>query len=198
MIHWLYSLVPQHGAPVIFLAALLSCFGLPIPTSALMIAAGAFVAAGDLAMAPVAVAALVGAILGDQAGYWTGRVGGQGLWDRLKAKPKMSAMMDRAETELHHRATIAVIASRWPFSALGPWINLVSGSTKVGWKRFSVAVFIGDLVWVGVYLGLGYVFAARAKDMGATMGTLVGALTAALVAAMLGRALWRRHRHGIS
>lgn len=194
MIDWLYGLVPQHGATVLFLAAVLSCFGLPIPTSALMIAAGAFVASGDLHALPVVVAAFVGAILGDQAGYWTGRLGGQRVWDRLKRQPKAGEMLSRAEDELHRHATVAVLASRWPLSALGPWVNLVSGSTEVDWRRFSIAVALGDAVWIAVYLGLGYFFAARAKDMGATMGTAVGALTAALVAAYVARVLWRRHR----
>ncbi|MCA3544480.1 MAG: DedA family protein, partial [Rhodobacter sp.] len=44
MIAELYALIPRHGASVLFLAALLSCAGVPIPTSALMLAAGAFIA----------------------------------------------------------------------------------------------------------------------------------------------------------
>ena len=76
MIAELYTLIPRHGASVLFLAALLSCAGVPIPTSALMLAAGAFVASGDMQFLPVALTTLAGAILGDQIGYGAGRAGG--------------------------------------------------------------------------------------------------------------------------
>lgn len=71
----LLALVPEHGALVLFIATFLSCLAVPIPSSLLMLAAGAFVASGDLAALPVAVAALSGAILGDQVGYGIGHSG---------------------------------------------------------------------------------------------------------------------------
>ncbi|MBD3765178.1 MAG: hypothetical protein IE927_10725 [Rhodobacterales bacterium] len=61
----LFALVPVWGAPAIGLITFLSCLALPVPASLAMLAGGAFVAAGDLALAPVARAALAGAVLGE-------------------------------------------------------------------------------------------------------------------------------------
>jgi membrane protein DedA with SNARE-associated domain len=87
----LLALVPEHGVPVLFVATFLSCLAVPIPSSLLMLAAGAFVASGDLAALPVAAAALGGAVLGDQLGYGIGHSGGISLWIRLLAGRKLPA-----------------------------------------------------------------------------------------------------------
>ena len=194
MIAELYALIPRHGTSVLFLAALLSCAGIPIPTSALMLAAGAFIAAGDMHFLPVALITLLGAILGDQIGYGAGRVGGQPLWERFRAKPKFTPLMDRARAELDRRAVAAVVISRFPLSALGPWINLASGATRIAWPRFTLGVLVGDAVWILAYLGTGAFFAHKVKDLGATMTSGVIALTALAAAIWLGRQLWMRRR----
>jgi membrane protein DedA with SNARE-associated domain len=103
--------------------------------------------------------------------------------------------MDRAQAELSRRALVAVIAGRFPLSALGPWINLAAGATRVDWGRFSLGVALGDTVWVGVYLVGGYFFADRVKAMGTTMTSVLIALALLTVAGFLGRRLWVR-RYG--
>jgi membrane protein DedA with SNARE-associated domain len=159
-----------------------------------MLAAGAFVASGDMHVLPVALATLAGAILGDQIGYGAGRVGGQPLWDRFRARPKFTALMDRARAELDRRAVSAVILSRFPLSALGPWINLASGATRIAWHRFTLGVLLGDTVWVATYLGTGAFFAHKVKSLGTTMSSATIALTALVAAIWLGRQLWLRRQ----
>ncbi len=190
----LLALVPEHGALVLFAATFLSCLAVPIPSSLLMLAAGAFVASGDLAALPVVGAALSGALLGDQAGYGIGRSGGIRLWSKLLAGRKTGPSARRAALELHRRGGMTVYFSRWLFSALGPWVNLAAGATRLGWRRFSLASLLGETTWVGLYIGLGVVFGTRLQETGAAAGSVIGALAAGLVAVLLGRALWRRRR----
>jgi membrane protein DedA with SNARE-associated domain len=191
MIETLYALVPQHGALVLFVATFLSCLAVPIPTSLLMLAAGAFVASGDLAMLPLAGAALGGAVLGDQAGFGLGNIGGIRLWERLRAGARSGPLAERAARELHRRAVLTVYLSRWLFSALGPWVNFAAGATRMAWRRFSVASLLGETTWVGLYLGLGYAFGTRLDEAGDAAGSIILALGTGAVAVLLGRALWR-------
>jgi membrane protein DedA with SNARE-associated domain len=194
LIHEAYALIPRHGPSVLFVAALLSCAGAPIPTSAMMMAAGAFIAAGDMGLWETAALTLLGALIGDQIGYVAGRYGGEPLWARFRRNPKLAPTMDRAQAELGRRAFVAVLLSRFPLSALGPWINLAAGATGVDWRRFSAGVAVGDAVWVGIYLVGGYFFADRVKAMGVTMTSALLALALLAVAGLLGRRLWvRRH-----
>jgi membrane-associated protein len=193
MIAELYAMIPRHGASVLFLAALMGCAGAPIPTSALMLAAGAFVASGDMHFLPVFLAALLGAVLGDQIGYAAGRFGGQPLWARLHAKPSFAPLMDRARDHLTHRAVMAVVISRFPLSALGPAVNLAAGATGITWLRFSAGVLVGDLIWILIYLGGGSFFADKVRQMGSTMTSVVLSLSALALAVWLGRHILR-HR----
>ena len=194
LIHEAYAAIPRHGSVVMFLAALLSCAGAPIPTSAMMLASGALIAAGDMALATVFAATLVGAMIGDQIGYFLGRTGGQPLWDKFHARPKLAPTMDRARAELDRRAVIAVIISRFPLSALGPWINIAAGATQIAWNRFSLGVLLGDAIWIMTYLGAGAFFASHVKDVGATMTSLMGALAAFAAVWLIARFIWGRYR----
>jgi membrane-associated protein len=187
----LYAMVPVHGALVLFLATFLSCLAVPFPSSLLLLAAGAFIASGDLAALPVAGAALAGAVLGDQVGYGAGRLGGVRLWSRLRRNRRSGPLAQRAAKALHRRGMLTVYFSRWLVSALGPWVNFAAGATRLGWRGFSLASLLGEVTWVGLYMTLGFVFAARLDEAGATAGSVIGALGAGAVALVLGRTLWR-------
>ncbi|MCF1710079.1 DedA family protein [Tabrizicola sp. J26] len=191
MIDSLYGLVPTHGPGVLFLATFLSCLALPIPSSLLMMAAGAFVASGDLAALSVLSAALAGALIGDQTGYGAGRLGGAMLWRRLANSPTSGPMLRKAADALDRRATATVYFSRWLVSALGPYVNFAAGATQVNWRRFSLASLLGESTWVLLYVGLGYVFAAQLDQMGETVIPAIGFLGAGMVTLLLGRAIWQ-------
>ncbi len=194
MTDWAYGAVPQYGVALLFVITLLSCLALPVPASLVMLAAGAFVAAGDLQALPVLGAALAGAVLGDQLGYAAGRWGGTPLWDRLEARPATARLMARAREGLHRRTATSVYLSRWAFSALGPWVNLAAGATGIDWRLFSLAGVLGEATWVALYVGLGFFFAANIRAAGETMVSVIGALGAGVVALLLGRMLWRARR----
>lgn len=188
------ALVPVWGGWLIMTVTFLSCLAFPLPASLVMLAGGAFTASGDLSLAVVAGAALVGAVAGDQTGYGLARAGGGPLWDRIAARPGAGALMTRAVSDLAKRDLIAVFLSRWLFSALGPYVNLAAGMTRLDWLRFTAAGVAGEAVWVTVYVGLGRAFAAQIDEIGAAMANVAGGLGAAAVALVLGRMLWRAAR----
>ena len=185
----LLALVPVYGAGLLFVITFLSCLALPVPSSLAMLAGGAFAAVGDLSLAAIAGAALVGALLGDQTGYAIGVRGG-GVLARMTRRKRAGAMVARAQAELTRRAWSAVFFSRWLVSPLGPWVNLAAGATRLNWARFSSASVAGESVWVVTYVGLGWGFAAQIDQIGAIMGSLSGAVAAAAAAALGLRALW--------
>jgi membrane protein DedA with SNARE-associated domain len=192
VIETFYSLVPQYGGWVLFVVTFLSCLAVPFPASLVMLAAGAFVASGDLSGVAVVAGALGGAVLGDQVGYLAGRVGGRWLMTRLARRPAAAAWLARAEARMDARAGRTVFLSRWLASALGPYVNIAAGASGVAWQRFTVAAVLGEAVWVALYVGLGILFSSRIEAIGATLPSVLAAVAAAAVALMLGRALWQR------
>lgn len=194
MTDFLYALVADWGTVALALVTFLSCLAIPVPSSMMMLAAGAFVASGDLDLIPVAAAALAGAILGDQVGYQIGRLalGASEAW--LMKSPLRAAVLIRARLSLEQRGGSAVFLSRWLFSALGPSVNLLAGGVRMSWLTFTVMGIAGEMVWVIVYVGMGYTAGSQLAQVGELLGNLTGLATSLLVTVGLGVALWRRRR----
>ncbi len=188
MTEYLLSLVSDYGAWALGLVTFLSCLALPVPASLAMLAAGGFIAAGELSMPTACLAAFGGACLGDQVGYFAGRrFGAEGL-DRLSSRPKRGALLRRAASDLDRKAMSIVYFSRWLVSPLGPYVNVVAGATRVSWKRFTLGDIAGEATWVTIYVGLGFLFAENIGALSDILGNLTGLLAAIAVAA--GAAGW--------
>lgn len=191
MTAWLLGLVPVWGIWLVMGATFASCLALPVPSSVVMLAAGGFAASGDLTLASVVMAALAGAVAGDQVGYLLARRGGAALEERIATDPGRAALVARATDFARRRGTIAVFLSRWLFSPLGPWVNLAAGASGMGWIAFTVAGIAGEAVWVGLYVGIGHGFAGNLAMASDAVGNLMGFVFAAALASGLGWLLWR-------
>lgn len=190
MTEWLLALVPQYGNWLIAITVFLGCLALPAPASILLIAAGGFVAAGDLSLAVTALVALGSAAAGDQVVYFAGRWRGQRVIRWLGAR---AAPVTKASALLERRGGFAVFLSRWLIPALGPYVNLAAGGSGLGWPQFTLWGLAGEAIWVALYVGLGYAFMgnlAAASDMALNV---IGVLGATVAAIALGTWLVRRH-----
>jgi membrane-associated protein len=193
MTDWLLALVPTYGPWLLFVATFLSCVALPIPASVLMLAAGGFVAAGDLGLASSAGAAWAGAVAGDQAGYGVGRFGvGRFRFGRpVQTGSAASGPFARATDMLARRGGLAVFFSRWLVSALGPYVNLAGGAAGLPCARFTFWSIAGEGVWVGLYVGLGATFAGNLEAASQQAVSILGFLAAGAVAIGLGAWLFK-------
>lgn len=195
MTETLLALVADYGVWALALTTFLSCLALPVPASLAMLAAGGFVASGDLGGPAVAAGAFAGAVLGDQTGYAAGRFG-SGFLERLSAHPGRGAMLRSAADDLRRKGTPLVFFSRWLVSPLGPYVNLVAGATGLNWRRFALADVAGEAVWVALYVGLGFLFAGNVAALADILGNLSGLLAALAVVAAAGLWLVRAARSG--
>lgn len=194
MTDWLLALLPVWGPWAVGLATFLSCLALPIPSSVLMLAAGGFAAAGDLDLAGLGLAALVGAMLGDQLGFALGRRGGAPLLARLQGASRSAGTVQRARDLMQRRGGVAVFLTRWLFSPLGPYVNVISGATGQGWLGFTLWAALGEAVWCGAYLAAGHSFAGNLAAASEFLGAILGLLASGAVAAGLGWLLWHLAR----
>lgn len=190
MTDWLLALVPQYGLWLLAATTFFSCLALPFPASIMMLTAGGFVAAGDLALLPTFAAAAGGGVAGDQLGFWAGRKVGAPLLDRVRRDPAREKLLKKAVVMLEAKGIVAVFLTRWLFSPLGPWVNLVTGSTGYGWHRFTAAGVAGEAVWSGLYVGMGYGFAGNITAASDMLGSVLGILAGGAAVVILG--LWLR------
>jgi membrane-associated protein len=174
MTDWLLALVPQYGLWLLAATTFFSCLALPFPASILMLTAGGFAAAGDLVLWQAFSAAAAGGIAGDQLGYWAGRRFGGTFLARLRVDPARDKLLARADAFIERKGVMAVFFSRWLVSPLGPWVNLIAGSTAYAWPRFAVAGVAGESVWAGLYVGTGYAFAGNVEAASQMLGSVLG------------------------
>ncbi|MDG1459299.1 MAG: DedA family protein [Pseudoprimorskyibacter sp.] len=169
-----FNLLSNYGVFVLFVSTLLSCLFVPIPSSLVMIAAGAFVASGDLALWSVLGAAYLGALIGDQVVYRVGRANGDWAITRLSRKPSRARMLARSQTILDRHGGIAVFLSTWAFAQISSCVNIIAGIAQLSPWRFFLWDAAGEVIWVGMYVGLGYIFSGQLETVITRVGQTSG------------------------
>lgn len=180
------GLAADYGVPLLFVVTFLSCLALPVPSSLLMLASGGFAASGDLSLPMVAAAAYSGAVIGDNLGYWIARILSDNIEHWIVANPKRAALRRKSEDFMNKWGGSSVFFSRWLVAPLGPHVNYVSGLSRFNWPQFALWGAAGEVVWVGLYVGLGYSFADNITAISSLLGNLSGFLAAGVVAIGLG------------
>ena len=196
MTDWFLGLVPVHGLWLIALVTFASCLALPMPASVVMMAAGGFAASGDLVLWQVVTAAILGAVAGDQLGFGIGRIGGASLVERLSLGARAPLIL-RAQGMMEARGSLAVFLSRWLFSPLGPYVNLLSGALRQRWTPFTSWGVSGEVVWCSVYVVIGWYFAGNLSAASDLLGSILGLVATGAAVLVLGAwllALARRER----
>lgn len=157
MSDFLLTLIINYGAPGFAILLFLGALGVPVGASVLVIAAGAFSQQGILSWYLAAILGLVGAIFGDALGFGIGfyardwvdhRFGRSGAWRSAKKS-------------FESRAGLAIYLTRFLITALAIPTNLIAGGSGIRFRRFMVYDSFGELTWIVLYGGLGYVFGSQ-------------------------------------
>jgi len=157
MSEFLLTQVINFGAPLVGLILLLGALGLPIGASVVLIAAGAFSQQGILSWPGTALIGLVGALIGDTLSF------GMGYYakDSVQRRFGKSAAWRGARASFQERAGLAVFLTRWLITALAIPTNLIAGGSGYKYSQFIAYDVAGEILWIGLYGGLGYLFGSQ-------------------------------------
>ena len=183
---YLLSTLGVYGLPVLFVALLIGAIGLPLPGSLLLLAAGSFISLGEMNFWHALLLSAAGAILGDNIGYALGRWGGHRLTKRLSRFVGGERHLKQAADWLKRWQGMGIFLSRWLLTPLGPVVNITAGLTGYPWPRFLFYDFIGEVLWVVLYLMLGRFFSDRVQEMSDLLGDFIWTIIGLLFVAMLG------------
>ena len=175
-----------YGLPVLFGVILVCSVGIPFPISLMLVAAGSFVEQGEMKLWQVIAAASLAAVLGDQIGYGLSRWGGRGLVDRLGRRLGAQNKIKEAEALTKRWSGAGIFFSRWLITALGPWVNIASGIASYPWRRFLLWDVLGEVLWVTLYVGIGYAFSNRVQYLVEILGSLSWVIVGLILAVILG------------
>jgi membrane protein DedA with SNARE-associated domain len=180
-----------YGLPVLFGVILICSVGIPFPISLMLVAAGSFVEQGEMKLWQVIAVASVAAVLGDQIAYGLSRWGGRRLINRISRKIGAEANIKQAEALTKQWSGAGIFLSRWLVTAFGPWVNVASGIAAYPWRRFLLWDVLGEVLWVILYVGIGYAFSNRVQTIAEILSNLSWVIVGLIVTVILGWKLMR-------
>jgi membrane protein DedA with SNARE-associated domain len=198
MNHLLASLA-HHGYVLVFVVVLAEAIGLPAPAALALMAGGAAAAAGTLSPAAVLAIALVAMMLGDSLLFLLGGYMGWallGVLCQVSANPE-SCILRSAESFYKRGKTTLIFAKFIPgVNSMAPPL---AGSMKMRPLQFLRLDFAGALLYVGAYIGVGFLFhdflAVITRGLHAASHIMTELLAAAVVGYVVYKIwLFRKHK----
>lgn len=165
--------------------------GIPLPGETILVLATIASAHGSLHPLGIFVAAVTGAVVGDNAGYWVGREVGPALLRRLgRLWGWNEAKVAAAQAEFCRRGPYAVFFGRF-VALLRTLAGPMAGVSHMHWRTFFLCNLGGAILWVAVIESLSYAFGAAIVEHLHHAGVLLAVLVAIALAIV-----WWRHRGG--
>jgi membrane protein DedA with SNARE-associated domain len=171
--------------------------GIPFPGETALITAAIFASQGDLNIAAVIVVAAAAAIVGDNIGYWLGRVGGRRVlvWFRpIRRYSEPGIEWSEAFFERHGGKTVFIGRFVAVLRVTAAWM---AGISRMPWWRFFAWNAAGGICWaIAVGLVAYYVGHAAADAIGQYgLYGAAGVLTL-VVLGVVGMHFWRKRMIG--
>lgn len=189
------------GYPAVTFFVMIESIGIPFPGETMLLLASFYAAIDHRLQIPIIIAcAALGAILGDNIGYYIGRTGGRAFVQRYGrfffVKPEHLASAERFFAR-HGNKT--VFFGRFT-TILRLWSAFLAGVNHMPWRTFLFYNALGGIIWSTIYGLLGY-FAgqffhdnfAQVQQLASTIGWVAGGLIVAVVVAVA-LFVWIRRR----
>jgi len=187
------------GYPAVFLFIMIESSGIPFPGETMLLLAAFYSAIDHHLQIPFVIGcAALGAIVGDNIGYYVGRTGGKALVERhghyLFLKPEHLA---RAEQFFAKHGDKTVFFGRF-VAVLRAWAAFLAGVNQMHWRKFLIYNAAGGILWATIFGLLGF-YAGRvfhdnftqveqlARDVSWVIGSLI--VLAAIITVI---SYWRR------
>src|SRR5262249_39087909 len=155
------SLVQDYGLVLLFVLIAMESAGVPLPGETALITAGVLAARGDMDIVEVIVVAAAAAIIGDNVGYWVGRLGGRRLLERWQPLERhASRVLPWWERFFNGRGAKTICLGGF-FAVLRVTAAWLAGISRMHWWRFFLWNAAGGICWA-VLVGLVSYYLGRA------------------------------------
>ena len=140
----------------LFLISFLAALLLPLPSSSILAAAGAFAAQGYFSISYVLIAAFMGNILGDTTGYFLAQKIGTTTLQKIGFRKILTSSLYTKLVLYMKKFSFSLIFFSRFLTGVGPLVNILSGSTGISKQQFFVIAIIGEIAYVLLYGMTGY------------------------------------------
>ncbi|MGZ6869618.1 MAG: DedA family protein [Frankiaceae bacterium] len=130
--------------------------GVVLPGEIAVLLGGVAAGRSSVNFAAVLMAACVGAVAGDQVGYWIGHRYGQQLLRRLPDRLLDEERLENARLFVRRTGAKGVILGRWT-AALRALVPGMAGMSHMPYPRFATANVVGGVLWASLVASVGYI-----------------------------------------
>lgn len=192
----LVDLLREYGLGFVFLNVLIEQGGLPVPAVPTMLVAGAIAAASGESLVALVVVAVLAAVIADTFWYFAGRrLGTRVLRVLCRISLSPDSCVRHTETIFGRFGPASLVVAKF-IPGFASVSTALAGAVRIRLWKFVLFDAVGATLWVGVAVGLGYVFREALNELLDTLtalgrwGTIL--LVAALAAYVASR-WWQRH-----
>jgi membrane-associated protein len=129
--------------------------GFFLPGDSLLVVSGLFAAAGKLNVALVMLAFFLGSVIGDNTGYWTGRMMGKTLFNRESSWIFKPSRVEKAKHFFEKYGVKTVVLARF-VPIVRTFAPLVVGAAEMPYSKFLTFSIIGGALWISSMVLAGY------------------------------------------
>ena len=191
----LIALIQHYGLAFVFVNVLVEQAGLPVPAYPTMIIAGALLAHGRHGFAALLLAGALAAVIADTFWYLMGkRFGTRVLKTLCRISLSPDSCVRQTESLFDRFGPASMIFAKF-VPGFASVATALAGAMGLSYWKFVLFDLVGALLWVGVAVGLGYLFRNAVADVLDTLASLgkwgLFLLAVALVA-WIGAKWWKR------
>jgi membrane protein DedA with SNARE-associated domain len=185
------QLLLDYGLVLLFLLVAMESAGVPLPGEAALITA-AVLAHDHYGIVSVIVVAAVGAIIGDNVGYWLGRLGGRKLIERWSVTRRYAERaLPPSERFFKRHGGKTVFFGRF-IALLRVTAAWLAGISRMHWWQFAAWNAAGGILWAAGIGLLAYYAGKAAADAVGRFGLYgAAAMIVLAVVALVGLKIWR-------
>ncbi|GFE71080.1 DedA family protein [Chroococcus sp. FPU101] len=152
----LQELAEQYGYWAVFIGIALENTGIPIPGETITIIGGFLAGSGELNYWFVLLSAILGAVVGDNFGYWIGRAGGWALLLKIGGFFRISEKrLETTQQQFIKNAPRAVFFGRF-VALLRIFAGPMAGIAQMPYPQFLLCNFGGATLWATIMVTVSF------------------------------------------
>lgn len=192
--HTIDAWLESYGYLVVFLLVLIESIGVPVPGETALIGAALYAGSTHkLEIWAVILAAIAGAIVGDNIGFSIGRYGGARILLRHGHRIGLHEGRLKIGIWLFRRHGGKVVFWGRFVSVLRTYAAFLAGTNRMAWPRFLVFNAAGAIVWATFFGVVYYVFGSAIQRLSTAVDIAFGV---AGVAALVAFLVWSKRKEG--
>jgi len=185
----------QYGYWAVFLGIALESAGIPLPGETITLVGGFLAGSGELNYWLVLGTAIAGAVIGDNFGYWIGKLGGWPFLVRVGSFFRITEeQLTEAKNQFSENAARAVFFGRF-VALLRIFAGPMAGIAQMPYPQFILCNLAGGTLWASVMVSLSF-FLGRVVPLEQLVSWIarLGIVALVLAVAWIAVPLWLESR----